>query len=98
MNAWGYIALVSIGIITGMILHWYLVRDRIQNRKIEIRKNKQKNGEGNVQELDIEMQNTRPPVDKTSREERRDARKEKRQMKKTEIQLKQTLNNQKLKS
>jgi hypothetical protein len=83
MNAWGYIALVSIGIITGMIIHWYMVRDRIMNRKIVIGRNKQKNGAGNIQDLDIEMgESGSQKTIKEIRQERRQQRRIERQEKK----------------
>ena len=93
MNAWGYIALISIGVIAGMILHWYMVRDRIQNRKIEIRKNKQKNGEGNIQDLDIEMGSGQSSDQGSVKEEKRAVREEKRRKRKAEKSIKQTINN-----
>lgn len=92
MNIWAYIALICIGIIIGMILHWYIVRDRIMNKTVEIRRNKQKGGPGNVQDIELELneaesQKTR----KEEREEKREEKKEKREVKKAERELNKSL-------
>jgi len=82
MNAWEYIALVSIGIIAGMVLQWYLVRNRIMNRKIFIGRNKQKDGSGNIQDLDIEMGESGLKTANEIRQERRQQRRVERQQRK----------------
>lgn len=97
MNIWAYIALIAIGIIIGMILHWYIVRDRIMNKTVEIRRNKQKGGPGNSQDIELEMNEAESGMDrKAEREARQEEKKDKREVKKAERQLNKSLN--KLKS
>lgn len=85
MNVWAYIALICIGIIIGMIIMWYIVRDRIMNKTVEIRRNKQKGGPGNVQDIELEMNEAE------SGKTRKEERKEKREVKKAERELNKSL-------
>lgn len=85
MNIWAYIALICIGIIIGMIIMWYIVRDRIMNKKVEIRRVKQKGGPDNVQDIELEMNEAE------SGKTRKEERKEKREVKKAERELNKSL-------
>ena len=78
---WPYIVVFLLGFCGGMISFYYIVRDTIQNRKIVIRKNKQKNGQGNVQDLDISMTDETKD-NKIFRQEKRAERKLKRSINK----------------
>lgn len=93
MNIWAYIALIAIGIIIGMILHWYIVRDRIMNKKVEIRRNKQKGGPGNTQDIELEMieAESAKPYRKAEREARQEEKKANREAKKAERQLNKSI-------
>lgn len=85
MNIWAYIALICIGIIIGMILHWFIVRDKIMNKTVEIRRNKQKGGPGNSQDIELELNEAE------SQKTRKEERKEKREVKKAERELNKSL-------
>jgi len=85
IKIWPYIVVFLLGFCAGMISFYYIVRDTIQNRKIVIRKNKQKNGQGNVQDLDLRM-------GKEMTDETKD-NKALRQEKRAERKLKRSINN-----
>jgi hypothetical protein len=94
MNIWAYIALLAIGIIIGMILHWYVVRDRIMNKTVEIRRNKQKGGPGNQQDIELEMNEAESGINrKAEREARQEEKKDKRDENKARRQLNKQLKN-----
>jgi hypothetical protein len=76
---WPYIAVFFAGFSAGIIGFYYIVRDRIMNRKIIIGRNKQKDGTGNIQDLDIEMGEIESQqTSKEIRQERRQQRRIKR--------------------
>ena len=88
MNAWAYIALFAVGVIAGMIIEWYIVRDRIMNKTVEIRRNKQKGGPGNSQDIDLEFNES-----ETSQLNNKQSRKEKRAAKQAERKLNKSIKN-----
>jgi len=55
MNIWLYIALFFIGYSAGMISLWYIIRNRISSKEININKAKTRGGPGNVQDIDMEL-------------------------------------------
>lgn len=85
MSFWAYIALFAVGVIVGMIIEWYIVRDRIMNKTVEIRRNKQKGGPGNSQDIELAFNEseTSYPDKKQSRKEKREARRAERKLNKS---------------
>jgi hypothetical protein len=66
---------------------WYIVRDRIMNKKVEIRRVKQKGGPDNVQDIELEMNEAE------SGKTRKEERKEKRAAKQAERKLNKSIKN-----
>jgi len=48
---WTYLSTSLLGVILGMILHWLLVRSKISNTQINVKKVKQKNATDSIQDV-----------------------------------------------
>lgn len=48
---WAYITLFAAGIIIGMVIQWFLVRNRINSTEISVRKVKQKRTTDSTQDV-----------------------------------------------
>jgi hypothetical protein len=92
-----YIVLLLAGIIIGMILEWYMVRSSIGDKKtVQIGKNKQKEGTGNIQDLELEM--NQAEQGRTAKEIRQEHRAERREEREARKESKNELNKSNLKS
>lgn len=78
---WPYIAIFLLGFSAGMIVFYYIVRDRIMNKKVIVGRSKMKGGMGNTQDMDLEMNEAESArTGKELRQERRAERKLKKQI------------------
>jgi len=71
-----YIILLLLGFICGLISMYYMVRNRIENKRVYVGKAKQKGGVGNDQDFDLDLSDANSV--KTKRELRRERRNQRR--------------------
>jgi len=94
MNIWIALLIgVIIGLLLGMGFMWLLVKEKIMNKSIEIRKNKQKGGPGNVQDIEAEFNEAEGTSRKENRQQRKEENKAEREARREEKKLKRSINN-----
>jgi len=79
IKIWPYIAVFLFGFSAGMIAFYYIVRDRIMNKKVVVGRSKMKGGTGNTQDMDLEINEAESMRSgKELRQERRNERRKQR--------------------